>query len=144
MEARHPSRLPKHWMMMAASAVVVEDAKLLLVRDLQGFWAGVGGWLEPGETPEQAVLRELREELGAVGEVMRVFRPFIAWNVREQDPPVSFLLFPFGVALMSRDLTPDPREVTGVAWVPQAELAGYEMLPQIRALYDQRLDEWMG
>ena len=29
-----------------------------------GFWATPGGSLEPGETPRQAVIRELREELG--------------------------------------------------------------------------------
>lgn len=29
-----------------------------------GFWATPGGSLEPGETQEQAVVRELREELG--------------------------------------------------------------------------------
>jgi 8-oxo-dGTP diphosphatase len=143
MEARHPSRLPKHLVMMAASSVIVENGKLLMVRDLQGFWAGVGGWLEPGETPEQAALRELHEELGVTGVVTRVFRPFLAWDVREQDPPVSFLLFPFGVALTSREMTPDPTEVTEVRWVTRAELSGLDRLPQIRAIHEQRLDEWM-
>ncbi len=143
MEARHPRRLPKHWVMMAASAVVVEEGKLLLVRDLHGFWAGVGGWLEPGETPEQSILREVQEEVGVTGEVTAVFRPFIAWDVREQEPPLSFVLFPFGVKLSSLELSPDANEVTDVAWVRPEELVNYEMMPAIRAIYEQRLEEWL-
>lgn len=141
--SRHPSVLPKHWIMLAASGVVWEDGKLLLVRDLHGFWAGIGGWVEPGETPEQAIIREAREELGVEAEVVSHFRPFIAWNVREQEPPVSFLLFPHRIKLASLDLRPDPQEVTAVAWVAPDELDGYDMMPQIRGIYRERLGEWL-
>jgi len=144
LEARHPRRLPKHWVMMAASAIVAEDGKLLLVRDPHGFWAGVGGWVDKGETPDRAILREVREELGVTGEICRVFRPFIAWDVRDQEPPVSFVLFPFGVRLSSLEFSPDPSEVTGIVWVRPDELANYEMMPAIRAIYEQRLEEWLG
>jgi len=52
---RDPKVLPKHWMMMAASGVVYEDGKLLVVRDPHGFWAGVGGldrsWRIPRSRP---------------------------------------------------------------------------------------------
>lgn len=51
----------------AARAIVLDpDDRVMLLRydENGGFWATPGGSLEPGETPRQAVIRELREELG--------------------------------------------------------------------------------
>jgi 8-oxo-dGTP diphosphatase len=141
--ARDPHILPKHLMMMAASATIYEDGKLLVVRDPQGFWAGVGGWIEIGESPEEAIIREIREELGVEAEVVARFQPFIAWNVTTDDPPIHFLLFPHAVRLRSRDLTLDPNEVTGVAWVTPDELDSYEMTPHVRSLHNNRIAEWL-
>lgn len=41
--------------------------EVVLVRSRRGRWTIPGGRLEPGETPEHAALRELREEAGVVG-----------------------------------------------------------------------------
>ncbi len=52
---------------VAAYAVVVEDDKILLPRWNEGGrtgWTLPGGGLEPGEHPEDAAVRELREETG--------------------------------------------------------------------------------
>jgi 8-oxo-dGTP diphosphatase len=130
-------------MMMAASCTIYEDGKMLIVRDNQGFWAGVGGWMESGETPEQAILREVREELGVEAEVVAHCKPFIAWNVTTGKAPISFLLFPHAVRLLSRDLTLDPTEVTDVAWVTLDELDRYDRTPHIQNIHNERLAEWL-
>jgi 8-oxo-dGTP diphosphatase len=48
------------------AAVIAADSRVLLVRrakpPLAGEWSLVGGHLEPGESPEAAVVREVREE----------------------------------------------------------------------------------
>lgn len=141
--ARDPRIQPMHWMMMAASAVIHEDGKLLMVRDKQGFWAGVGGWIENGESPDEAIIREVREELGVESEVLSAFRPFIAWNVVAGERPINFLLFPHAVRLLSTDLKLDPAEVTDFAWVGPSELDAYDRTPQIRHIHSQRLPEWL-
>ena len=141
--ARDPRILPKHWMMIASSGVVIEDGKLLMVRDRQGFWAGVGGWIDAGETPDEAIVREMREELGVDATVTRYYRPVIAWNVAELEAPVSFLLFPHRLALSSADFDPDPSEVTDVAWIAPDLLGHLDMLPHTRRTYDERLPEWL-
>lgn len=55
-----------------AAAVFEEDGKVLLARRaagrLAGFWELPGGKLEPGETPSDCLVREIREELGVVVE----------------------------------------------------------------------------
>ncbi|GAA4783928.1 hypothetical protein GCM10023200_16820 [Actinomycetospora chlora] len=66
---------------VVARAVIVRDGRLLLVRDLvAGYWFFPGGHVEDGESPRDAVVRELREEIDvgatvveALGEVRNDF-----------------------------------------------------------------------
>ncbi len=55
-------------------ALVVRDEKILMVQALRRgslFWELPGGGIEMGETPEEAVLRELKEECGLTGVISR-------------------------------------------------------------------------
>lgn len=140
LKARHPSNFVKHSVMLAVAGVTIEDGKMLFLRDPHGFWAGVGGWIEPGETPEAALLREVREEIGVDAEVVRALRPALMWHVHEET---SFLLFVFELRLLSRELRPDPAEVSGVVWAGDGEWQELEMLPYVRALIVERAGEWL-
>jgi 8-oxo-dGTP pyrophosphatase MutT (NUDIX family) len=44
-----------------------DGVEILLVRSRRGLWTIPGGRIDRGETPEQAAVRELREEAGIVG-----------------------------------------------------------------------------
>lgn len=55
-------------------AIVVRDGKILMERVVyfgREFYTVPGGGIEEGETPEQAVLRELQEECGLDGKIIR-------------------------------------------------------------------------
>ena len=140
LKARHPANFVKHSVMIAVAGVAVQDGKMLFVRDSHGFWAGVGGWIEPGETPEDALLREIREEIGIEAQITRALRPALKWHVHEET---SFLLFVFEVKLLSQDLRPDPIEVTDIVWAGRDEWQELEMLPYVRAMVNDRADEWL-
>jgi len=143
LEARHPDRFQKHAVMMAVSGVVVRDARVLLVRDHHGFWAGVGGWIEAGEHPEQALLREVREELGVDAEVTRAFRPHLVWDVDRASERSNFLLLIYGVRLFSDEFTLQAEEITDVMWAGQEKWDELEMLPYVRETFDDRIQEWL-
>jgi ADP-ribose pyrophosphatase YjhB (NUDIX family) len=59
--------------MAGVSALIVADGKVLLVRrgkdPFKGCWTLPGGGVEPGETPREAVRREVLEETGLAIEV---------------------------------------------------------------------------
>ena len=58
-----------------AQCIVVRGNKILMVRhnhqNGQSWWCLPGGGVEPGETPAQAALRELHEECGLHGTIVR-------------------------------------------------------------------------
>jgi 8-oxo-dGTP diphosphatase len=143
LEARHPDNFPKHRLMIAAAAVIAEDGKLLLVRDLHGFWAGVGGWVDVGERPEQAVLREIREEIGVEGEVSEVLHPHLVWQAEQASDDTGFLLFLYRVRLLSRDFKLLETECAEICWAGPDEWDNLPMMPYVRALLDERRGEWL-
>ncbi len=56
-------------LLVAACALVDPDGRVLLAKrppdkPMGGLWEFPGGKVEPGERPEEAIIRELREELG--------------------------------------------------------------------------------
>jgi len=48
----------------AGGVVLNRKGEVLLIRDRNGYWVFPKGHIEPGETPEQAAVREVREETG--------------------------------------------------------------------------------
>ena len=115
--------------LLVVAALTVDDAGKILItqrREDQSLplgWEFPGGKVEPGEAPDAALARELREELGVEARVGRV------WDVlfhAYPDKDVYMLVYRCALAAGQ---TPRAVEVRDLAWVDRGGLRAYAILP---------------
>jgi ADP-ribose pyrophosphatase YjhB (NUDIX family) len=110
---------------IGVGGAVVRDGRLLLVRRAsrhgRGNWQLPGGFIEPNETIEQAVVREVLEEAGVIAEVEAVL------GLRSRyDPDSGNGIY---IVLVLRPMSGEP-----VADNREVDQAGYFTLEEIRRL----------
>jgi 8-oxo-dGTP diphosphatase len=121
---------------LVTAAIIEENGRVFVARrgpgrHLAGAWEFPGGKVEPGETPEQALARELAEELGISCEVGE----FLCSAVYEgTEPALELLAFRVRRCQGAIEL----REHTDARWVAPADLAGMD-LPASDRLVVERL-----
>lgn len=117
----------KPLILVAAAALVDRDNRILLTRrpagkPMAGLWEFPGGKLEPGETPEQAIRRELFEEL-SVDVCEDCLAPF---TFASHGYATFHLLMPLFL-VRQWDGIVCPREGQEIAWVRPLQLTDYPM-----------------
>ena len=90
--------------------------------DYKDGWEFPGGKIEPGETPEEALKREIREELAAEIEVEKLLA------VVEYDYPAFHLSMQCFLCRIT-DGTPVLKEHEAAVWLKKEELDGVSWLP---------------
>lgn len=89
-------------------------------RDLAGAWEFPGGKVEPGESPAEALKRELHEELGIeIGNA----EPLISVPQRYENKSIVLDVY----TILSYNGKPKGREKQALAWSPLEKLASYPM-----------------
>ena len=130
MTAGPPSRL----LLVAAAALVDGDGRVLICKrpegkSLAGLWEFPGGKVEVGETPEQALVRELQEELGIAARI-DCLAPFVFASHAYEE---FHLLMPLYLLRRWEGFV-QRREHADLAWVRPSKLADYPMPPADRPL----------
>ena len=115
--------------LVVACALVDIDGRVLLTRrppgkPMAGLWEFPGGKLLPGETPEAAVIRELREEIGVDTETSCLAPLTFASHAYDD----FHLLMPLYVCRVWHG-TPTPLEGQELRWVRPRDMAAYPSPP---------------
>ncbi len=139
------------------SAVVMDKNENFLIVQLTSYgendWNFSGGGIEEGEKPEEAVLRELKEEFGTDKfEVVKrsEYKAVYDWpnwliasdiiNKRKifRGQEVTFFLIKFFG--QKKDVKPDPKELRKVKWVKYSDIKKYFNFPWQIGLTDKLRD----
>ena len=86
------------------------------------LWEFVGGKVEPGETKEQALIRECQEELAITLSVGNVFM-----DVVHEYPDITVHLTLFNATIAAG--TPQKLEHNDIQWIAVDEIANFEFCP---------------
>ncbi len=130
--------MTKPLLLVAAVALIDDDNRVLIAqrpegKSMAGLWEFPGGKVEAGETPEDALCRELKEELDI--ELCRAcLAPF---NFASHAYEKFHLLMPLYLC-RTWDGEIRPREGQAVKWVRGIDLSRYSMPPA-----DEPLIPWL-
>jgi 8-oxo-dGTP diphosphatase len=128
----------KPLLLVAAVALIDDDKRVLISKrpegkPMAGLWEFPGGKVEPGETPEDALCREIKEELG-----IELCRPCLApFNFASHAYDNFHLLMPLFICkTWEGDLV--AHEGQELKWVRALDLIRYPMPPA-----DEPLIPWL-
>ena len=120
------------------AAIIIKDGQVFATQrgygEWQGWWEFPGGKIEPGESPEAALVREIREELNAeiaVGDLMQT----VEWDY----PSFHLTMHCYLCTLTSDGL--HLNEHADSAWLTKETLATVKWLPADIVLLDAIAEE---
>ena len=109
---------------IACDGLIVEDGKVLLIlrghNSHKGRWAMIGGYLDWDETVEEAVVREVKEEIGVDTEIIKLFG---VYSDPKRDPgDLQNVAIVFILKLLTREFILKKDEVLDLHWFPLNDL----------------------
>lgn len=126
-------------MFIVTAAAMIKDGKVLIAQREAGShmefrWEFPGGKLEPGEDPEECIVREIKEELDMEIEVIDIYK-VVKFNYEEKD---ILLLCYLCKILKGQGKTV---ECNDFKWVKREELANFDFVPADTAIVEKLLKD---
>ena len=119
--------------------VVFSELKLLFVKEKRdGLWTLPGGWADVGDTPRQAVEREILEESGYIA---RAFKLLAVWDRRRHGHPTTALFHIYKLFIQCElvgGAPADSIETEGARFFGESEIPPLSM-PRVTAQQVERL-----
>ena len=135
------SRIGNDFLMLPGVTAVIRDGEqFLLARHAHsGLWSLIGGGVEPGEEPGDAVVREVLEETGGHIRLTGIIGAYGGEPMMVQYPNgdrVGYVTTAYQCELLS-EAAPDREEILELGWFPRDQI---KSLPR-RAWIDRVIDD---
>lgn len=138
-----------------ASALVIDNGKVLLVNHKKfGVWLYPGGHVEKNETPDQAVIREVKEETGLDVEIMgekdnsltdakadttALYNPYVILCELIGDHYHNDIVYLCKISGNNKEIKYDKNESDGINFFSLDELDSIKLFPNFRRLLEKVL-----
>ena len=127
--------------LMVTAALLRRSGRILIAQRAStgrfaNKWELPGGKVDPGETPEQALERELQEELGIVARIGALFSDTVY-----QHESGQIRQFTYWVDLAGSPADIHLTEHQAIAWVTPQEISGYEFAGADLAVVEKFISE---
>ena len=117
---------------LVSNAVIHKDGKVLIGKkvecehpvNLGGQWHFPGGRVEKGESPEQAILREMKEETGLDVKVKRFFDVYVNRQVVKGKRGICVFCWFLVEPTSNKEAVPND-DLAEIKWVPKKEAIDY-------------------
>jgi len=141
------SEKPKKQFLIVNALVLNEDRKVLLVRrerkwhkEAHGKWEFPGGKVDFGETPEEACVREVKEESGFEVEIEKLIPKIISSHWEYPDRVSQQILLCYLCNLKGGEASLEDHGVSEVKWFDIEEAKKLECLPGTLEFLDYYLE----
>jgi 8-oxo-dGTP pyrophosphatase MutT (NUDIX family) len=130
----------------AGMAVFDDEGRLLLARHVEGdLWSTPGGAIEPGESPQDAAIRELREETGLQGDECELFGayggPEFEITYRNGDR-VAYVSIMYGCRKARGPLRLQAEELQEARWMAEREAMDLPLPDATRLIVPHAFEWW--
>jgi len=112
--------------LIITTAIIKREDKFLITKRAEtkkfspGQWEFISGFMDAPGSAEETILREIEEELGAKGQIIKGAAPFSFG-----DEEGEWVVIPFLVAVEPADIKINPADHSELKWVSGTELSEY-------------------
>lgn len=125
---------------IASGPVILENKKLLVIKDEKdNFYKLPGGTVESGSSLEDTCIREVKEEIGGMIEIIKPLHPMVVYKNPQTDKEMTIVLIHYLSKLQNRDSIRPISPIKEVKFLEIEKIMRreYDVAPNIRFLIEK-------
>ena len=127
------------------TCIIEHQGKILLLKrseevgTYKELWGGVAGFIEPGEEPVEAALKEIHEEIGIPASELTLIKKFdqVQFTDLYEEKFYDWIVHPFLFTIDNKEKIRLDWEHTDYCWIPPAEVQEFDTVPRFKEIVEK-------